>query len=202
MDAITELYRLLGNMIRLGIVTEVDHEAARCLVKSGELTTAPLPWLIPRVGDTSEWSAPTTGEQVVVISPGGDINQGLVLRGIYSQANPAPENSETAHLVKYPDGAVIEYDHGAHTLKATLPGGGSAEITADAGVTVNGPLTVNGDTQITGTTQIDGDTSITGEVAVDGTIEASGDVTGEDISLAHHKHPGVQSGSAKTGEPE
>ena len=42
-------------------------------------------------------------------------------------------------ITKYPDGAVIEYDHAAHALVATLPGGGTAKLVAPDSVTIDSP---------------------------------------------------------------
>ncbi|MEW5251203.1 phage baseplate assembly protein V [Microbulbifer sp. 2201CG32-9] len=202
MESHTQLYRLLANLIRLGTIVEVQHREARCRVQSGELATAPLRWISLRAGATTQWDPPAIGEQVLLLSPGGDLQQGLVLRGLYSQANPAPDNVGTSHLVRYPDGAEIRYDHEAHQLTATLPEDGSAAITAGGGMTLNGPLTVNGDTRIVGATQIEGATGIKGEVEVDGGIEATGDVKGEGVSLAHHRTTGVTPGGGLSGEPQ
>ncbi|HZH44264.1 MAG TPA: phage baseplate assembly protein V [Lysobacter sp.] len=195
MDSLAELQRQQSNVIRLGTVCEVDHAAARCRVQTGEITTDWLPWFVPRAGDSIEWSAPSVGEQIMLLSPGGDTHGAVALRGVYSDAFPAPASSNTLHLVRFPDGAQIEYDHAAHALKATLPGGGTAEITADGGVTINGPVTINGDTQINGNTQVDGDVSITGRA------EAEVDVIGGGKSLKTHKHSGVMSGGALSGPP-
>lgn len=202
MDPITELYRLLTNLIRLGTIAAVEYRPPRCRVQSGALLTAPLRWISLRAGRTATWCPPDIGEQVIVFSPGGDLAQGLVLCGLNSLANPAPGGSRNTHLVRYPDGAELRYDHQAHTLAATLPAGGNAELSADGGITLNGPLTVNGDTKIIGATRIDGDTGIKGQVAVDGGIEASGDVKGKGVSLAHHKTTGVKAGSDLSGEPQ
>ena len=190
-----ELQRLLVNMIRLGTVAELDTAAARCRIQTGEILTDFVPWIVPRAGTTIEWSAPAIGEQVLLISLGGDTHGAVALRGVYSDSFAAPESSAARHLVQYQDGAVIEYDHDAHALKATLPAGGTAEITADGGVTINGPLTVNGDTEINGDTQVNGDTGCTGTVTGDTDVIAAG------ISGKGHKHPGVQSGGAQTGGP-
>lgn len=195
MDPITELYRLLANLIRLGTIAAVEYRPPRCRVQSGALLSAPLRWISVRAGHTATWSPPDIGEQVIVFSPGGDLAQGLVLCGLNSHAHPAPGDSGNTHLVRYPDGAELRYDHQAHTLAATLPAGGRAAISADRGITFNGPLTVNGPTQL------NGDTGIKGQVAVDGGIEASGDVKGKGISLAHHKTTGVKAGSDLSGDP-
>jgi phage baseplate assembly protein V len=196
MDPVSELQRQLGFLIRLGTVAEVDLAVARCRIDTGEIRTDFVPWFVPRTGETIEWSAPSIGEQVLLLSPGGDTHGAVALRGIYSDAFPAPDSAETRHLTRYKDGAIVEYDHASHALKATLPGGGTAEITADGGVTVNGPLTVNGDTQINGNTNVAGDVGITGQAEADGDVIAGG------VSLMNHVHVGVTSGSAVSGKPQ
>lgn len=196
MDPVSELQRQLGNAIRLGTVAVVDLAAARCRVDTGEVKTDFLPWFVPRAGNTIEWSAPVVGEQGVLLCPGGDTHGAVFLRGVYSDAFPAPSNAETKHLIRFPDDALVEYDHSAHQLKATLPGGGKVEITADGGVTINGPLTVNGDTEINGHTQVNGDADVSG------TATAQTDVVGGGKSLKGHKHLGVISGGAVSGPPQ
>jgi phage baseplate assembly protein V len=196
MDQMAETQRLLSSVIRFGTVAELDLAAARCRVDTGEVRTDLIPWFVPRAGDCIEWSAPTIGEQVMIISPGGDTHGAVALRGCYSDAFPAPDSSESLHLTRYRDGCVIEYDHESHVLKATLPGGGTAEITADGGMTINGPLTVNGDTEINGHTQVNDNLDITG------TATAETDVIGGGKSLKSHKHTGVTAGGAVSGPPQ
>ncbi|KRA15358.1 phage baseplate assembly protein V [Lysobacter sp. Root604] len=189
MDSVSELQRQLGNAIRLGTVAEVDLVLARCRIDTGEVKTDFLPWFVPRAGETIEWSAPTVGEQGVLLCPGGDTNGAVFLRGIYSDAFAAPANAAGQHLVRFRDGALIQYDDESHALAATLPSGGTAEITADGGVTINGPLTVNGDTQING------------DAYVSGMATAQTDVIGGGKSLKNHPHKNVQPGSGVSGPP-
>lgn len=190
MDKVAELQRLQGNLIRLGTVAQVDLDRALCRVQTGDILTDWLPWLAARAGDTIEWSAPSPGEQVLLLSPGGDTHGALVLRGIYSNAHPAPAAAAARHLVRFADGAVIEYDHAAHALSAELPAGATAQITADGGVTINGPVTINGDTQVNG------------DIDLTGTATADVDVLADGISLKSHTHGGVSSGSAVSGPPQ
>ncbi len=180
----TDTARRLENLLRYGTVEALDCAKARLRVRSGGLLTAWLPWLAPRAGTTSVWSAPSVGEQVLVLSPGGDPACGVVLPAIYSTANPPPSDKPQTVLVTMPDGAVIAYDGDQHQLLATLPSGGSASITAPGGVSITGDVTIKGD------------------VSVDGKVDATGDVKAGDISLQNHKHSGVQSGSAITGAPQ
>lgn len=196
MDPVSELQRQQGNLIRLGTIAEVDLAAARCRVTSGDVQSDFVPWFVPRAGAVIEWSAPSPGEQVVLLCPGGDTTGAVALRGVYSDAHPAPDSSGTRHLTRYPDGAALEYDHAAHALKATLPGGGTFEVTADGGTTINGPFKVNGESEFNGHVQVNDD------VDVSGTATAQVDVIGGGKSLKGHKHLGVMSGGSVSGPPQ
>jgi len=175
---ITDLLRRLENLIRLGTIAVVDHQAARCTVSTGGLSVPNLPWLALRAGDSSDWDPPTVGEQCILVAPSGEPALGVALVGLYSQQRPAPSNSATVRRRKYPDGAVIDYDHASHTLSATLPAGGQAQLTAPGGVT------------------------ILGNVDITGTVTVSEDVLAAGISLVNHKHGGVQTGSGTTAVPK
>ncbi|MED5596115.1 phage baseplate assembly protein V [Janthinobacterium sp. P210006] len=214
---LSDLSRLLQNMIRLGTIAEVDGAKAR--VQLGPtLTTEWLKWITPRAGNTRFWSAPTVGEQVVVLSPGGDLTRGTTLPALFSQAFDAPELNQSVHTTHYPDGAVVQYDHAAHALTANLPGG-TATITADK-VTSNAPstictgdLTVMGNLLVEQSATVNGATALNGGVnakagaaggvamAVQGTIKASEDVLAGAISLAKHPHGGVKQGGDQSEGP-
>ncbi|WP_372168718.1 phage baseplate assembly protein V [Xanthomonas axonopodis] len=180
----------LSNAIRLGTVAEVNLATSRCRLQVGEMLTDYLPWVVTLAGTTIVWSPPAIGEQVVVLSPAGDLADGVVLRGLYSDQFAAPAASDTLHVLRFADGAQIHYDTGAHALQATLPSGGTASITADGGITLNGPLTVNGKTMLNG------------DATIAGTAKATTDVIGGGISLKNHKTTGVTAGSALSGGPQ
>lgn len=188
----SEQRRQKGNLIRLGTIAEVDVDAARCRVTTGELTTDWVPWLVPRVGNTIEWSAPSVGEQGLVLCPDGDTSGAVFQRGVYSDAMAAPDKSEHMHLVRFPDGTEVRYDDAAHALTVTLAGNGTVEVTANGSVTVNseGGVTVNADA------------TINGDVQVNGTLTASEDCIGGGVSLKTHLHAGVESGTSMTGPPQ
>jgi phage baseplate assembly protein V len=175
--------QLTGEVIQLGTVTSVDHGAATCTVEIGDLTTGDLPWLAQRAGKVKVWSPPSIGEQCVVFCPEGDLAGGIVLLGIWSDANPAPSSLRDAVLIEMPDGAVIAYDFVSHKLSVVLPEGGTATLVAPGGATITGDVTINGNLKIAGR------------------AEASEDVVGGGISLKNHKHTGVAAGGAQTGTP-
>lgn len=149
---IADLARLIENIVRLGTIAEVQMQPPRVKVKSGTLTTTWLPWLALRAGADREWDPPTTGEQVVLLSPSGHLAQGLVLTGLFSDLIPANGDRDGLHRRTYRDGAVIEYDSIAKHLRATLPG--TAEVTAvgDISITSGGKIQIaaTGDVVITG----------------------------------------------------
>ncbi|MGM0912773.1 MAG: phage baseplate assembly protein V [Pseudomonadota bacterium] len=176
-----ELLRLIHNLVRLGTVAEVDHTCARVRVATGEITTAWLPWLEERAGTTRTWNPPTVGEQVVVFAPGGDLATAVVLAGLYRNQHPAPsDNADKWHAVM-PDGAVIEYDHAASHLQATLAGSATLEAQGDVTVTTPAALTATAG----GGATLNADTVINGTLAING-----GSVThnGTDIGDSH-QHP-------------
>lgn len=139
---LAELLRLLNNLIRLGTVAEVDHAAARVRVRSGDNFTDWLPWLSLRAGSTRDWDPPSTGEQVLLLSPAGDLAQAIVLAGIYSAANPPPAASADLWRRTFPDGTAITYDHAASRLTLNAVGAVKLDIEGDATVTVGGTAAI------------------------------------------------------------
>lgn len=141
---LVELSRLLENLIRVGTILAVDHDAERCRVQSGHLETDWLRWLALRAGKTRTWEPPTVGEQCIVLSPSGAIENGIVLYGINAAAVPAPSHDPNVHVIaEYPDGARIEYDHARGHLSAA--GIKTGIIQADTRITLDTP-----DTLVTG----------------------------------------------------
>lgn len=175
---IAEITRLLENIVRFGTIEAVQMQPPRVKVKSGNIATTWLPWLNLRAGADREWDPPTIGEQVVLLSPSGNLAQGVVLTGLFSDLIPANGDREGLHRRTYRDGAVIEYDSIAKRLLAVLPTGGKAQLTAPGGVT------------------------ILGNVDITGTVTVSADVVASGISLVTHKHGGVQTGSGTTAVPK
>lgn len=190
MNDIADILRRLENLIRLGTIAQVDPVARRCRVNTGGLLTDWLPWATQRAGEDREWDAPSVGEQCLLFSPSGEPALGVVLLGLYSDQFPAPDNNPNRRRRAYRDGAVVEYDTETHAMRATLPAGGTAEITAPGGVT------------ITGNTKIIGGLTVSDGATITGTLAATVDVTADAVSLVGHRHGGVQTSGATTGVPQ
>lgn len=84
---VSELFRRVSKIIRIGKVMSVDYNKAKARVKIGNLTTEYLPWLTP---STSAWIPLRNGEQVLVLSPNGDLRMGMVLPALYQSSKSPP----------------------------------------------------------------------------------------------------------------
>ncbi|TDJ76965.1 phage baseplate assembly protein V [Pseudomonas putida] len=189
MNSLAELSRLLENLIRFGLIAEVQHVPPRVKVETGGILTTWLPWLAWRAGADREWDPPTVGEQVLLFSPSGQLANGIAVTGVFSDLIPANGDRAGLHRRTYADGAVVEYDSVAHHLRAVLPNGGTTELISTGGIHIVGDITHEGNYIQTG------DQTVTGLVTVTEDVVAAG------ISLVKHTHGGVQTGSGKTGVP-
>lgn len=117
-----ELSRKLDNLIRLGTVEEVNCAMAKVRVKMiGNILTDWLPWVTARAGEDRSWSAPSIGEQVIVLSPSGEIAKGIVLLAIYYEKYPLPEGSkEEVSGFVFKDGTVVCYDRNGHKFTVSI----------------------------------------------------------------------------------
>ena len=211
--AIGETQRLLHNLIRVGTIHSVDHggpgKPALVRVSLGELVTDWRPYHEARAGGTTTWSPPTVGEQATVLSPSGDIGAAVVIVGLNSTGKPAPSNDPNKTVTRHADGAVIEYDHAAHSLTATLPGGGTATLVAPSSVTIDSPqVTMTGHCLVKGSLVYQGGMRGSGVAAgasgaadIQGTLRTTSDVIASGVSLTGHKHGGVQTGGGSTSGP-
>ena len=207
LNNIQELARAIRNLIRSGVVTEVDTVEGLCRVQSGGIQTTWLNWLTTRAGRSRTWWAPSVGEQVLLLAIGGELDTAFVLPGIFSDDNPAPSASEDAWHVVFPDGAVIEYE--PETSALTVSGIKTADVTASESITATVPLVlVKASTSITLDTPevicTNKLTTATLEVQKGGTMKGNIEHTGGSLSsngkiLHTHKHPGDSGG--QTGAP-
>lgn len=161
--------RTLANAAQLGRVAETDYPKARARVTLNDgLSSAWLPWLACRAGGDRTWWAPEVDEQVLVVCPDGDPARGVIVGALYCQDASAPAAVETVHRTLYKDGASIEYDREAHALKATLPDGGTAELTAKGGITLIGPTEIQGTLKVTEATTLKNTLNVTGNTTIQG----------------------------------
>lgn len=147
----------LANIIRVGTVAEV--QGSKVKIKTGNLTTKLLPYLTQRAGDCVTWWSPSIGEQVMILSPCGELNNGVVLPAIPTKNHPTYDT--TKHITSYADGTTISYDY--ENKKLDINAMGEVRIKA---------------TKII----LDAETEVTANLV------ASGDVKAGNISTQNHTH--------------
>jgi phage baseplate assembly protein V len=176
-----EAARRVGNVVRLGTVAEVRLSApARCRVRTGEMVTGWLPWITLRAGGKvggTAWWPPVVGEQCVLLSPGGDLAQGVALPGVYSDAMPQASEQAGVFRLDWSESDYMEY--AGNELRIEVGGStmhmqsGSIKLSAGGGTLV-----------------------------VDGSgAHGEPDVTTGSISLKNHLHGGVLPGPSLTTPP-
>lgn len=208
LTSLHDIARAIRNIIRTGIVTDVDHDEGLCRVQTGGMQTTWLNWLTSRAGRSRVWWAPSVGEQVLLLAICGELDTAFVLPGIFSDDNPAPSASPDAFHVAFPDGAVIEYepDNGALTVSGIK----TADVTASDSITATVPVVlVKAETRITLDTPevVCTNKLITGTLEVQkggkmaGDIEhTGGKLTSNGVQVDDHAHGNVQSGGSWTKE--
>lgn len=160
-----------STLIRLGTIVSVTFDPPRCVVRYGDpetdedCETPPIRWVAGRAGRTRKWSPPSEHEEVVLLSPDGQIGNAIAFLGLNNDNAPPPGNSP-AEVTEYEDGARVGYDPESHALTAILPAGATAAIKATGGITIRG------------------------DVTIEGKLTASDDVIGGGKSLKGHSHPG------------
>lgn len=151
---IAELQRRLFTMIQIGKVTAVNHADATVRVNIDGVLTTDLPWLSQKAGNNFTWWSPEENEQVLVLSIGGELTNGVVLPAIYQSGQLTADNTETKHHTTYSDGTSISYDTATHELLVNINGGnvtinttGNIQATAegDAVVNASGDVRVDGE---------------------------------------------------------
>jgi phage baseplate assembly protein V len=152
----TDQARRLHNLIRYGVVAEVDYTgdtadypAIRVSLQDGELTSDWIPWATLRAGNDRVWDPPEVGEVVLLLSSSGELANALALPAVFSDGN---QNGDRAglHRRTYQDGTIIEYDREEHTLTIdTTESTGSVIIrTGAASIEASGAVTVQAQGQV------------------------------------------------------
>lgn len=144
---LNDLARRLANIIRLGQIFAINYETAKARVKIGDLETDWLPWITSNSGNNKDWNPPEIDEQVMILSPCGELNQGVIFPSLYRGS--APENSGNIQSVTFADGSKISFDRSSGNLTLDVKGSanikvaGNAQIEA-ANITLKGNVDLGG----------------------------------------------------------
>ncbi|MBP2227550.1 phage baseplate assembly protein V [Azospirillum agricola] len=127
-----ETERRLSNVVHYGTVEEADYAKARLRIRIGENVTTWIPWAASRAGGDRSWHPPEVGEQILLVAPGGDLNQACVLGSVYQTKHGAPADKATVTRTVWKDGATLEYDRETHAYALDVPVGGTIELRCGA----------------------------------------------------------------------
>lgn len=190
-----ELTRLLHNIIRTGVITEINTDTWEVRVQSGGLTTNWIRWNSGRAGKFNIWIPPSPGEQVIILCPGGNPETAISAGSLYSNDNPPPGTLENEMVITTPDGA--EFRYRAQESDLTAKGIKTATITAETSITLDTP-------RVECTQHLKAKTlELTDGGTMKGNITHSGgNLSSNGVTVHTHIHPGVQSGSSTTGGPQ
>lgn len=182
---LAELSRLLMNVIRIGTVIEVDLVMTVARVQTGGLQTDWIRWGAERAGEAVTWWAPSVGEQVLILAPGGALENAVIAFSLYSDYALPPDNASKTEVTRYPDGARKSYDPAQGLLSLLAMKAGLIDMSGTLTLNV-GRLVINA-----------GETVINGEV-----VQGGGDMSSNGVVVHTHKHGGVKAGSDTSGGPQ
>lgn len=201
---VPDMERRLSEMVVIGIVDKTDYSdaaAPRVRVKVGKELTDWLPWSSGSAGGNTDWEPLDEGEQVIMVAPGGDRKQAVILGSINQTKHQTPSKDPDESARRWKDGSQQTYNRKKHEWLLKLHNQGAFKI--EVGETifriVNGELSV-----ITKTANLTASDSIncaTPVLNVSGKIVAGGDVVGGGVSLIDHLHIKVMPGPLVSGPP-
>jgi phage baseplate assembly protein V len=178
---LTELQRLIDNLIRIGTVTAVRSK--ECRVKTGDIITNWRPYTTERAGANRTRHRLSIGEQVILLSVSGDLRNAYIIGSLNATAADEPladDDNPDLDRTEYADGAVIEYNPVTGALNAT--GIKLAHIVASVSVTLDTPKTIC--TNLLQAKRLISETAKVG-----------------DIEVTEHGHDRVQRGNDTSGGP-
>jgi phage baseplate assembly protein V len=161
-----------NNHIRFGIISEVKGAKAR--VKLAEnLVTDFLPVLQFANSYKREWTPLRVKEQVIVLPILGDINSGVILRGVYYTEFGAPSTDANTEKTIYADGTEITFTPETKTLN--IAGNVNITVSGNANITVqNAEITAQNIKARSSSAELTcPETKITGKVTIEGTVTAT-----------------------------
>ena len=188
-----------NNLNEIGIISEVSGDRARVAI--GSLVTDFLPVFQPFANSFATGFAPIrVGEQVLVLPVRGELNAGVILRGIYQSAHRASATDKKIHA-SFEDGVSFSYDTASSTLEISSPkqinitcenanlSAKSVNVKADDTTVQSGNIKLLGNTIIQGSISTAG--SGGGDLNIKGSLKTSGDISDGRGSLSSHTNGGV-----------
>ena len=174
-------------MIEAGIISEVSGDKARVAV--GSMVTDFLPVFQSFSNSFAVSFSPIrAGEQVLVLPIRGDLNSGVILRGLYQSAHKE-EPTDKKVCVSFEDGVSMSYDTAASTLEIKSPksinitcenanlNAKNVTVTANDTVVKSPSIKLLGNTLIQGSINTAGSDGGAGSFEINGNVKITGSIT-------------------------
>lgn len=180
--------------IEVATISEVRGDKARVAV--GSMVTDFLPVFQACANSFAVSFSPIrAGEQVLVLPVRGNLNSGVILRGLYQSAHKE-EPTDKKVRVSFEDGVSMSYDTASSTLEIAAPkqinitcenanlNARNVTVTANDTVVKSPNIKLLGDTFIEGTISTAGDGGASGSFEINGDVRITGSITtGGDASF-------------------
>lgn len=195
-------------MLKFGIITETKPGLARVKFIENDIVSGWLQVLTAKAAKDKFSNPPDINAQVCCLMD-DNLEYGVVLGELPNEIDK-PDSGEGVgkDRKKYSDGTVIEYNRitGIYKIdgpkQVTIKASVSVDLTAPV-VNITGNVIISGTVAAAGFTGAGGGPmagAAGGPIKV-ANLEATGDVKAGLVSLATHKHTGVQTGPGVTGLP-
>lgn len=198
-----DINRRIENLLRLGKIIKVDHDARKVQVQTGELTPW-LNWPTEMGRNFKRWRPLRVGTQVLIGCLSGDPAQANILGMLYTEDLQSPSVDPDIDLIEFNDGTKLQYNSSNSTLLIDCTGPVTVKspdkITLDTPQTdVKGKLDVDGLLTYKGGMSGSGGTGAAAQIQGDIQV-TSGDVTADAIALKGHTHTGDSGGNTGTAQ--
>ena len=174
-------------LIEAGIISEVSGDKARVAV--GSMVTDFLPVFQSFSNSFAVSFSPIrAGEQVLVLPVRGNLNSGVILRGLYQSAHKE-EPTDKKVCVSFEDGVSMSYDTAASTLEIKSPksinitcenanlNAKNVTVTANDTVVKSPSIKLLGNTLIQGSINTAGSDGGAGSFEINGNVKITGSIT-------------------------
>lgn len=115
-EEVRSLRRAVQGVQRFGTVHDVDGDTRRVQLRlagedGSEFLSPKRPWA-DFAGNEKSWRPPSKGQQMLMLSPFGDMRQGVAVPLTFSNTNPAPTSALDARILSSFGGGLIGFTDG------------------------------------------------------------------------------------------
>ncbi|TQR29156.1 phage baseplate assembly protein V [Campylobacter sp. MIT 99-7217] len=199
-------------MNELGIICDIKGDKARVAI--GEMVTDYLSVFACMANSYAVSFCPLRiGEQVLVMPVRGDLNSGVILRGLYQEKHSPKNTDNNTFNIHFEDGTHLEYNSQTstlkldvskninitcvdkfinaqnHTTKANTISLKASNVSVEAtSISLNGNTQIAGGISTSGKGGGSGSFSINGNLNLIGNLQVSGQISDSKGDLTNHTH--------------